>query len=165
MPDLDGPSGLLNPVRDFEPPRGTTFAPPGRYVPMCGMNLAFRREATPLMYFPFQGEGSPYRRFDDIWAGVIAKKVCDCMGWTMAFGEPIVEHTRASNPFKNLQAEAAGIELNETFWKQVDDHKLPGRDQFAAVKELGLMLSWDCVDDYVSKVGKALMLWVKHLTK
>ncbi len=165
VPDLDGPSGLLNPVREFKPPRGTTFAPPGRYVPMCGMNLAFRRAATPLMYFPFQGENSPYRRFDDIWAGVIAKKLCDHLGWAMAFGDPIVEHTRASDAFKNLRAEAAGIELNETFWKIVDGVVLATGSPAEAAHELGWHLRHNAeVEGYVNRVGEALQIWVRHLT-
>ena len=45
------------------------------------MSLAFRIEALPLMYLPLMGEGQPYDRFDNIWGGVIAKRVCDHLGW------------------------------------------------------------------------------------
>jgi hypothetical protein len=100
--------------------RHTRVMPATQYWPMSGMNLAFRREATPLMYFPRMGEGTPFRRFDDIWAGVIAQKVCGHLGWAMAVGRPIVRHMRASRPMDNLVRESPGIRANEEFWRVID---------------------------------------------
>lgn len=40
-------------------------APQGTLFPMCGMNLAFDREAIgPAMYFGLMGEGQPWGRYD-----------------------------------------------------------------------------------------------------
>jgi len=44
------------------------------------------------------GEGQPYRRFDDIWFGVIAKRICDHLGWSIAVGDPHVHHGRCPTP-------------------------------------------------------------------
>jgi len=67
------------------------FIPKGVYFPMCSMNLAFRREVTPLMYFPLMGYDKHathwgYDRFDDIWAGIFAKKICDHLGYGIVNG-------------------------------------------------------------------------------
>ncbi len=100
------------------------FIPNGTYFPMCSMNMAFRREITPLMYFPLMGEDNQgnkwgYDRFDDIWAGIFAKKIMDHLGYGVVNGSPMVEHRKASDPFKNLQKEARGIHANEEFWMNV----------------------------------------------
>lgn len=100
--------------------RNTRVMPSSQYWPMSGMNLAFRREAAPLMYFPRMGEGTPFRRFDDIWAGVIAQKACRHLGWAMTAGRPVVRHMRASRPMDNLVRESPGIRANEEFWRVID---------------------------------------------
>jgi hypothetical protein len=87
---------------------------------MSGMNLAFRKEAAPLMYLPRMGQDTPFRRFDDIWCGLIAQKVCAHLGWNMAAGRPIVRHVKASAPMDNLVKEAPGIRANEEFWRVLD---------------------------------------------
>ncbi len=67
------------------------FIPRDYFFPMCSMNLAFKREITPLMYFPLMGYDPRGRywgfdRYDDIWAGLFAKKVCDHLNLTIVNG-------------------------------------------------------------------------------
>ena len=69
----------------------------------------------------------PFDRFGDIWSGIIAKRICDHLGWAVGTGTPYIHHDRASDPFKNLRKEANGIELNETFWERVHAVELPDR--------------------------------------
>jgi hypothetical protein len=104
----------------FKPPRGVRIMPAEQLFPFCGMNVAFRAEALPAMYFPKMGEGSPYSRFDDIWCGLVMQRALAATGYRVAVGEPFVEHVRASNPFKNLIKEAAGVEANEYVWRLFD---------------------------------------------
>lgn len=132
--------------------------PHGLYFPMCGMNLAFKREATPLMYFPLMGEGVPYRRFDDIWCGIIAKKVCDHLNKSIACGQPYIIHERASDPFVNLVKEAPGIKQNETFWEIIDAIPLKEKTPAGCMVEIGKSLRLS-QDDYLSKLGRAIMIW------
>lgn len=41
---------------------------------MCGMNLAFDRKLIgPAMYFGLMGQGQPWGRYDDMWAGWCCK--------------------------------------------------------------------------------------------
>lgn len=159
VPDLDAPQTLAGGVGDFEPPRGSRIVPTGQYTPLCGMNLAFRREATPLFYFPPMGEGQPYRRFDDIWAGVIAKRVIDHLGWRLSAGDPAIEHIRASDPMANLVKEAPGIARNETLWQEIDAVRLTADDPACCMAELGDALERDGSDDYARRLGRAMQVW------
>ncbi len=92
--------------------------PKGCYYTQCGMNVAFRRDIAPFMYFPKLPDGM--RRFDDIWCGVILKRIADLFGWVVTSGQPMLRHDRASNPLANLRQEWLGYGLNETFWQTVD---------------------------------------------
>jgi hypothetical protein len=156
--DDDAACALVNDPGPFTPPAGTVVVPHGQFVPVCGMNLAFARKAAPLFYFPKMGAGSPYRRFDDIWGGIIAKRVMDHLGWRMSVGEPFIVHARASDPFKNLVAEAPGVGLNETFWEAVAAAPLTATHPVAAVAELGVRLA-ESSEPYTASVGAALQTW------
>lgn len=165
IPDLDARTQVEEPVTDFQPPCGSWVVPRGQYVPVCGMNLCFRRDALPLFYFPLMGEGQPYRRFDDIWAGVIAKKICDHLGWSISVGEPFVEHRRASDPLVNLEKEAPGVAANETFWEVIDRVRLTAGHSLGAVRELGRALELGYTDAYLGRLGKALQVWARLLVE
>ena len=151
-------------MHNFTPPLGNRIIPRGQYVPMCGMNLCFAREATPFLYFPLMGQDSPYARFDDIWAGVIAKRLCDHLGERVSVGEPFVKHVRASDPFQNLVKEAPGIAANETFWQQIDAVPLGEPSASAALRELASGLQ-ESKDAYISRLGSALDIWDALLCK
>src|SRR5262249_14224591 len=94
VPDLPGHAQAAGQTvpDDWKPPEGNWLLPVDQYAPICGMNLFITDRALPLFYFPLQGDGQPYHRFDDIWAGVIAKRICDLLGWTISIGEPWVNH-------------------------------------------------------------------------
>jgi reversibly glycosylated polypeptide/UDP-arabinopyranose mutase len=159
VPDLDAPTQLVRGrVTDFNPPAGSRVLPRGRYVPICGMNLAFRREFTPLAYFPLMGEGQPYRRFDDIWFGLVAKRICDHLGWHITVGTPWVRHIRASDTYANLVKEAPGIALNERLWQIVDALPLTETTATGCLVEVGQGLE-DSGDGYLRTLGRALRVW------
>ena len=114
VPDLDAPNQLVNP--DVKPNFYKGVIPKGTYFPMCIMNVAFRKELLPYMYqVPMNTHGMD--RFGDIWAGVLVKRDIDEHNWAVVTGYSEIWHDRASNVFKNLQKEAKGLELNETFWQ------------------------------------------------
>lgn len=153
------------PAGFFKPPYGSRIVPNGQLTAMCGMNLCFKREAIPLMYFPLQGMGQPYRRFDDIWAGVIAKTLMDRLNWSMSVGEPFVEHKRASDPEVNRVKEAPGLKANEWFWQAVRSAaELPVGSPLEMMKHLGFRLferEWgsDVDGEYLHDLGQALTTW------
>ena len=137
--------------------RNHEIIPNGQYFPLCGMNLCFKREITPLMYFPLMGKGYPYKRFDDIWCGIIMKKVCDHLKWNVSVGDPFIDHIKASDPFVNLVKEAPGIAANEWFWETIDAIKLTESTPVNCMREIGEMLPQE--NDYLKKLGKAIQSW------
>ena len=157
--DMDAATQLTSEVQEAEP--FNTVVPTGQYFTMCSMNLAFKPEMAPLMYFLLMGKGY-YDRFGDIWCGVFAKKICDHLGLYIHSGYPIVRHQRASNVWVNLRKEAPGLEVNEQVWEYVDSLELQG----STVKECYLEVAkvvqqWCDSDDYWLKLSKAMKLWVE----
>lgn len=137
--DYDAPQQLVNPVPEVFT-HDNRIVPSGAYFSFCGMNAMWRREAIVLSYHMLMGkrvrdgvgdvadrlEPLPFDRFGDIWCGIVAKKICDYLGWSVSSGTPYIHHDRASNPFTNLRKEANGIEVNEWFWEKVDTVDLYG---------------------------------------
>lgn len=152
VPDRDAVHDLASrheprPGRPWVPSRpaygSTRVMSPAQYWPMCGMNLAFRAEAAPLMYFPRMGEGTPFGRFDDIWCGILSQRICRHLGWSMSVGRPIVTHSKASSVFDNLVREAPGIRANEELWAIVDNLELAADDDtpLRCMRAVGIQLA------------------------
>jgi reversibly glycosylated polypeptide/UDP-arabinopyranose mutase len=164
--DLDGITEMKHQNLQFSGyPPIRQFIPPGVYFPMCSMNLAFHRDATPLMYFPIMGktpEGSPwgYDRFDDIWAGIFAKKIIDHLGWSVVNGSPFVEHRRASDFRKNIAKEKRGIQTNEHLWQQVDAVVLHSKTPAFCYIELAQKIHFP-QEKYFERLREAMIYWGK----
>jgi hypothetical protein len=132
--------------------------PSAQYFPLSGMNLAFSREVACLMYFPPMGRGQPYRRFDDIWCGLVVQRICRHLGYPIVCGRPLIDHRRASNPFTNLVKEALGIVANEHIWETIDAVELSGDDPRSCMGEMGTALGGSD-DEYVRRWGRAITTW------
>ncbi|MBP7540364.1 MAG: hypothetical protein KA802_10500 [Saprospiraceae bacterium] len=121
--------GLWNNVYDFDastqlvlgeqtPQHRKMPIPKGVLMPVCVMNVAFKRCVMPYYYqAPMFGD---INRFADIWSGWEVKKAIDNNNWCMVNGYAKINHNRASNPFTNLVKEARGIGMNEEYGK--DDY-------------------------------------------
>ena len=159
VPDYDSIQSLSigDTGQHYEPPDSDRIIPSGQYFPFCGMNFAFHRKAAPLCYFPLMGESSPFGRFDDIWFGIIAKKVCDHLGWHISVGRPYVEHIRLSNKFTNLVKEAPGIKFNEEFWEIIDKINLTSRTTVGCMQEIANQLDHHSL--YIPQLGLAIQVW------
>lgn len=124
--DWDARTQLENgnaPLSDFY--RGPV--PKGALMPVCSMNLAFRREALSYVYQAPMGpraslDGQVWDRFGDIWGGISLKRALDARGWAMVTGEAACWHTRASDVQVNLKKEATGLEWNELYWQTEPHH-------------------------------------------
>ena len=161
IPDLDAIQSLMDielTKGEYLPPVGNNIIPQGQFFPLCGMNFSFHRDVAPLSYFPLMGEGSPYCRFDDIWFGIIFKKIIDHLGYHVSVGEPFVEHQRSSNVFVNLVKEAPGVAANEHFWETIDEVKISENTPKYCMIQLGDSLQ-QSQDKYISKIGRAIKLW------
>lgn len=193
VPDLDGITALEYADFRTEPATTAQVVPRGAFFPMCGMNLAFRREMVPAMYFGLQGHERdatydqysfsrvpgaisrvpgtsplPFDRFDDIWAGLFAKKVCDHLGYTVTSGSPSILHTRESDPTMRVIKEGPGIAAHEILWRKVADHAIaPGLntvggsycDLAGLVESIADDLPYP---DYWRKLAKAMRIWTEQ---
>lgn len=162
--DLDAPTQLLNQdlKLDVNFPL-LEFIPHEHYFPMCSMNLAFKTKITPLMYFLLMGSDQNgnhwgFDRFDDIWAGIFAKKIIDYLNMATVNGSPFVEHKKASNMFQNLKKEATGIEINEEIFKIVDKIKLTSSTPKDCYLELSQKLDFPKLE-YFQTLKKAMQIW------
>jgi reversibly glycosylated polypeptide/UDP-arabinopyranose mutase len=124
VPDLDAPTALQHPDLRLEPAYGTTVVPRWSFFPMCGMNLGWRAELTPALYFGLFGPDYKFDQYDDIWAGVLCKKVMDHLGLAAVTGAPSVDHRKQSDVFENLRKQTPGLEMNENFWRAVQRIRL-----------------------------------------
>lgn len=158
VPDFDSVYTLGSSPGEIELPKYNQLVARGQYFPMCGMNLCFKREITPLMYFPLMGDGQPYRRFDDIWCGIIAKKIMDHLNLLVSVGKPFIHHKKASNVFTNLVKEAPGIATNENFWETIDGIDLTETSVLGCMIETGEELE-KSDDAYLKKLGQAVLTW------
>lgn len=158
-PDLDAVTTLAD-GRPATPIAGveTRVMPAAQYFPLSGMNLAFRREVACLMYFAPMGHGQPYRRFDDIWCGLVLQKICRHLGYSIVCGQPLVDHRRASDPFTNLVKEAPGIAANEHVWEAVDAVELTGTGPRECMEEMGAALAGSD-DAYLAGWGQKITAW------
>lgn len=140
------------------------FIPKLQYYPMCSMNLAFHKDVIPLMFFPMMGQDQdgnqwPYDRFDDIWAGILSKKIMDHLNWAVVSGSPQVKHNKLSMPLKNYQKEKAGLKENELFWQAVDQVKLTKTNPIACYQELAEKLPHQN-NYYYKKLKDAMKVWI-----
>jgi hypothetical protein len=61
-------------------------------------------------------------RFDDIWSGLTLKKAADMLGDSVVTGFPLCVHNKAErSTFDDLNNEVPALELNEHFWKALDE--------------------------------------------
>jgi hypothetical protein len=157
LPDFDAPTQLLQARTSQQATWTDRTIPVGSYFPMCGMNLAFRPEVVPALYFLLMGSGYEYDRFGDIWAGVIFKKIADHLGFSVNSGSPAVKHVRASNLWANLRKEAPGLEANEAFWARVDAVRLSGQSFGACHREIATKLQMPGA--YFEKLSRAMLTW------
>ena len=163
IPDLDGETQLsikkLPTIKEYFLHQ---IIPIGSYTPLSGMNLAWKREMTPSMYFLLMGENASgkkwgYDRFDDIWAGIFTKKICDHIGLRIISGYPVIWHDRQSNALINKKKEARGKKLNESLWKMVDQIRLTKSDIPSLYKELAAKLPLRT--EYGKHLIRAMQVW------
>lgn len=134
VPDFDGKTQLeltndgQNPERlPYSLPYFRGPVPKGTYFSFCGMNVMVRKEALPYLYFAPMGPDTGVEglnRFADIWCGLLLKRAADANNFAIYTGASTVIHTRASDPFKNVEQERLGIEWNEWMWQEVSGSRI-----------------------------------------
>jgi len=164
VPDYDGitykKSGYI-PYKPFV--NETKVIPTHNYFPFCSMNFSYKPLITTLMYLPLMGQSPDgkkwkYDRFDDIWGGIILKKVSDYLDLAIRSGSPSVEHRKASNVDNIVEQEKTGIPVNEWFWEKIDKIKLNSKTIYGSYMEIAEQVeNWKGF--YFKNLGKAMKIW------
>jgi hypothetical protein len=166
IPDIDGIQSVASEQRgDFIPPHDIRIMSDKQLFSVCSMNLAFRRDITPAMYFPFMGPKSPYCRFDDIWSGLCLQKALTATGESIAVGAPIVKHVRLSDSMVNLQKECTGLHMNEWLWQRFAKMQVPvGKIEDAMyfiANEISRLSADSPNPDYMLRWSKDMLTWLE----
>ena len=159
VPDYDALTQLLCARHPLNVVPFDQVIPRGTYFPMCGMNVAFKTELAPAMYFLLMGERWPYDRFGDIWGGIFVKRICDHLGYSVKSGRPFVEHRRVSNVWANLGKEAPSYEVNESLWQVVDRAVLTETTIARCYRELAKQLT--IPGEYWTALRNAMQVWTE----
>lgn len=178
--DYDAPTQLVDP-KEEKHTFDSRIVPHGQYFPMCGMNLMWKIDYTVFMYHLLMGKMFDpqtksyeeqslkkllFDRFGDIFCGIILKKIADHHKLSITSGLPYVHHDRASNVFANLKKEVYGLEVNEKFWRYIDDIQLSkDEDLISSYISIARAISeWKEFPEhieYFSTVGKAMEIWAR----
>jgi hypothetical protein len=91
-------------------------------VPLCGMNTAFAAELTPAYYFlpDVWVNGWQLSRHDDIWGGYVLERLLERRGDLMAYGRPVVEHTKQTRLERVVVLEQWMHLMSMGFYRLVD---------------------------------------------
>ena len=122
VPDMDAITQAeheeIGPVEGFRFDRRILPIPTQLAFTGCIMNVAIKHEAIPMLYQLVMGnERVGYDRWDDIWSGLFAKKICDHLGYPILInGKAAIVHTRASDTAQNFTKEQSGYHLNDVMW-------------------------------------------------
>lgn len=147
--DLKGQAQTLTRKEDF---KEDFIVEDGNYLTVCSMNLSFRREVIPAFYqFPMDENRWDIGRFDDIWSGLTLKKAADMMGKSVVTGNPLCVHNKAErSTFSDLNNEVPALELNEHFWKALEDAPEQADDYFEAYREMIKAVDGKDFSDYAN---------------
>jgi hypothetical protein len=144
-----------------------TFAAPiGSPITICSMNLAFVRDIIPAFYqFPMDDNQWGVGRFDDIWSGLVLKRVADSFGWHTLHGLPLCRHAKAGrNVFRDLSLEAAGLHLNEVMADILAKVEVDGPLEARAAAVAGALEGgdWSSLHNgpFLNYCGKQMRTWI-----
>ena len=92
-------------------------------IPLCGMNLAIKRDAIPaLLFLPsYEWKWLDFKRYDDIFGGYIFEQIVKKMNGMITYGDPIVFHEDPVYPEQDAKEEEAMIFMEDTFYRAIDD--------------------------------------------
>lgn len=174
VPDLDGIRILMDgntegqsrtrlKVNDY---KANFTVARGNYLTVCSMNLAIRREVVPFFYqYPMDDNEWRIGRFDDIWSGVVAKRVLDELGKAIITCFPLCKHNKAKrSTFKDVNTEAPGYESNEYFWQDVWKSNIDG-DIFGMSRQIAGYLEKYGSTDFIKYCGSSFKEWTLLLKK
>lgn len=165
VPDFDAPTQMVKPNwRNNKYVDVVQTVPSETLYPMCGMNLAFDRKLIgPAMYFGLMGEGYPWGRYDDMWAGWCSKVICDHLGYGVKSGLPYVRHEKASSWKSNFKKEQNGIIWQEEIIPFFESLNLSGNNVLDDYYEIADAVEDELIriDEYFGELAEGMRVWAK----
>jgi hypothetical protein len=133
------------------------------------MNTAFAAELTPAYFFlpDLWVNGWQLSRHDDIWGGYVLKRLMDLRGDLVAFGHPVVEHTKQTRLERVVVLEQWMHLMSMGFYDVVDEatsNVTPGsyESMFAHfVEEYRAALARSARPAHYREVYRALGEWMQ----
>ena len=162
--DLNGQSMTRLNISDFSE---NFVVAKNNFLTICSMNLAIRREVIPF-YYQFPMDDNPWRigRFDDIWSGIIAKKVLDQIQKFIITGFPLCRHNKAvRSTFKDVNLEAPGYESNEYISESLSALKLKSIDIVENSLSISESLENNGKTEFIRYCGNKLKKWVVRISQ
>lgn len=133
----------------------------GKYFCLSAMNMAFKKEVIPAFYQMLMGDQVGVYRYDDVWSGMIMKKIADHLGYSVSMGLPMVVHKKKSDEKKSLQKEIHGMTLHEILWPFVDDIELTGTNWSECYLQISSEIHSNAENPYFKKLGQAMTTWTE----
>lgn len=167
-PDYDAPTQLLKPEERNSNYLDMVQTIPHKILyPMCSMNVAFSRELIgPAFMQGLMGEGQPWARYDDMFAGWASKVVADHLGVGVKSGKPYIYHNTLSNPFINLKKEYKGLDWQEEmirFFANEVSFSKEANTPIKAYVELANQIKkrFRQTNKYFERMGDSMIIWTK----
>ncbi|CAF5117003.1 unnamed protein product [Rotaria sp. Silwood1] len=111
------------------------------------------------------GSGTPWGRYDDMFAGWASKVIADHLGLGVKTGAPYIRHNKASNPFINLKKEYMGLFWQEdiiAFFQRVQ-FSSSARTPQSCYLELARMIrvNLSYLNEYFGRLATAMEIWIE----
>ena len=169
VPDMDAVTQAeheeCGPVEGYKFDRRVLALPKGVAFTGCIMNVAIRHEAIPMMYQLVMGvDRVGYDRWDDIWSGLFAKRICDHLKRPILVnGRASIVHTRASDTASNYAKEVGGYKLNEKLWRQLEAVTFQGTTVIECYQDLTDQLRPQWFGPEGHKIVKGMQQWLNAI--
>ncbi|KAJ7525911.1 hypothetical protein O6H91_09G111100 [Diphasiastrum complanatum] len=166
--DFDAPTRILKPnKRNLTEVDAVVTIPRGSLFPMSAINLAFdRRIVGPAMFYGLLRLASGRSEsFDDIWAGLCCKVICDHIGYGVKSGKPYVWQTTSTNAFDSLKKEYKAINWLEEIIPFFQSIRLPRtlsrvEDCYLEIAKL-VKRKLNSIDPVFEKISSSMEAWIE----
>jgi reversibly glycosylated polypeptide/UDP-arabinopyranose mutase len=109
------------------------------------------------------GEGYPWGRYDDMWAGWCSKVICDHLGYGVKSGTPYIRHDKASHWKSNFKKEKKGILWQEEIIPFFEDITFSesANSTIDCYKQLAGKVEDELseLDSYFEELSRAMTIW------
>jgi len=93
----------------------------GKFFPWCGMNYTFDIRLAPALMHWHSNKDPQWDRYDDIWAGYVAKHLLDKNNHGVIVGNPVVDHAKSGDITKEWVRERYCESISHWLYPLIDE--------------------------------------------